>query len=197
MKYKDLSIEAKQVALEHHSNNAADYEWDEDIKADWVEKLESVGIYTDINSITWTGFWSQGDGASFTGSINLKEFLEAHPDIKNNNRALYITTIPFNGEAQCDWYIDLNKSSSRYHHEHTVGIDVSDRGCTLTDEDEMESLWVDAEEEILDQCRRYMKDIYRALETEYEYITGEEALIERDADYAEDGQETICFGEFL
>lgn len=197
MKYNELSDEAKQVALEHHSNNAADYEWDECIKADWVEKLESLGIYTDVKSICWTGFWSQGDGASFTGSINLKEFLEAHPDIKNNSRALYITTIPFNGEAQCDWYIDLIKSSSHYSHERTVGIDVSDMSCTLTGESEMESLWVDAEEDILEQCRDYMKEIYRELENEYDYITSQEALIERDADYAEDGQETVCFGEFL
>lgn len=188
MKYKDLSDEAKEVSLAEHSNNAADYSWDEYIKEDWVERLEKCGIYTDVNSILWEGFWSQGDGCSFTGNINLREFLEAHPDILDSNRALYITTIPFNGLAQCLWYPRLNRISSRYSHENTVALELDEIDCSTEDEDEMYAFWNDAKEQIKDQCREYMKQIYKELETEYEYITSEENLIERDADYTEDGR---------
>lgn len=190
MKYNDLSVEAKEVALAEHSNNAADYEWDEYIKEAWVERLESYGIYTDVKSICWEGFWSQGDGCSFTGSINLKEFLEAHPDIKDSNRALYITTVPFNGEAQCQWYPRLNRISSRYSHENTVALELDELGeiaCAVEDEDEMYAFWNDAKEQIQTQCRSYMKEIYKELENEYDYITSQEALIDRDLDYTEDG----------
>jgi hypothetical protein len=197
MKYKDLSIEAKQVALEHHSNNAADYEWDEDIKEYWVEKLEGLGISTSVNDIKWTGFWSQGDGCSFTGDINLRVFLESHKDIVNHNAELYLTTIPFDGVARCYYYPKLTRNRHQYYHESTISLDCDEIDCYTEDEDEMYGLWTDVEGDIIEQCRSYMKDIYRALSEEYEYITGEEALIERDADYAEDGEETICFGEFL
>jgi hypothetical protein len=188
MKYQDLSVEAKEVALAEHTNNSADYDWSESVKEDWVERLEKCGIYTDVKSILWEGFWSQGDGASFTGSIDLKEFLEAHPDILDSNRALYITTVPFNGEAQCVWCPKLNRISHRYSHENTVALELDDEiDCYTEDEDEMYAFWNDAKEQIIDQCREYMKQIYKELEAEYEYITGEESLIEADRDYTEEG----------
>lgn len=186
MKYKDLSVEAKEVALAEHSNNAADYDWSESVKEDWVERLEKCGIYTDVTSIEWTGFWSQGDGASFTGSIDLREFLEAHPDIRDSNRALYITTVPFNGEAQCGWDINLNRISHRYSHENTVALELDELiECDAKDEDEMYAFWNDAKEQIKDQCREYMKQLYKELENEY--TISEKALIEADRDYTEDG----------
>lgn len=191
MKYQDLSVEAKEVALQEHSNNAADYSWADDVRERWVEKLETYGIYTDTNSICWEGFWSQGDGCSFTGSINLKEFLEAHRDILDSNRALYITTVPFNGESLCFWYPKLSRISHNYSHENTVALEldeIDEIDCYPADEDDMYAFWNDAKEQIIYQCREYMRQIYKELEAEYEYITSEENLIEADNDYTADGR---------
>jgi hypothetical protein len=188
MKYQDLSDEAKEVALDEHKNNAADYSWDDDTKQYWVEKLEAKGIFVDENDIQWTGFWSQGDGLSFTGDIALRTFMEEHSMIRENHKELYLSSVPFNGEALADWYIRLTRMSHNYSHAHTVQIEVSDLICSAHDEDGMWELWAQAENEILNQCRDYMGEMYCELEKEYEYIISEKALIEAEGEYTADGR---------
>ena len=64
--FNELSEEQKQEVLDRHRGYDVDhFEWFEYTIDDYKEILEIIGFY-DID-INFSGFWSQGDGASFTG----------------------------------------------------------------------------------------------------------------------------------
>lgn len=178
MQYKELSDTAKEHAFERHQEYAVsgDYYWWESTEEYWAEKLESLGIYTSTQQMFFSGFGNQGDGACFTGSINLREFLEAHLDLKKEHAKLYMAVIPFDGRgAACEYFdIELTRhGSTNYNHEKSVHLGSWDLNILpeLDDEEgeDYERLFVDAEADIEWQCREYMKELYRELEAEHDY----------------------------
>ena len=70
MKYSELSPEAQKIA---HENYQPEF-WDNCVIEDAKEQGRLRGF--EIDKIYYSGFWSQGDGASWTGTINLTKFLE-------------------------------------------------------------------------------------------------------------------------
>ena len=199
MMYKELSDTAKEQAFKRHVEYAQsnDYYWWESIQEYWVEKLEGLGIYTDTNKMHFSGFGSQGDGACFTGSINLKEFLEAHPDLKKEHVNLYMAVVPFDTRgAACEYYdLELTRhGSTNYNHEKSVHLGSWDLNILpeLDDEEgeDYERLIIDAEADIEWQCREYMKEIYRDLEKEHEYRQSMECFLDSVdyQDFNEDGE---------
>jgi hypothetical protein len=177
MQYKELSDEAKEQAFKRHQEYAQsnDYYWWESVEEYWVEKLEALGIHTSLEQMHFSGFGSPGDGACFTGSINLKQFLEAHPDLKKEHAKLYMAVIPFDHRgAACEYYdIELSRIlGSNYSHHNTVHLGSWDLNILpeLDDEEgeDYERLFIDAKADIEAQCRDYMKEIYRDLEKDFQ-----------------------------
>jgi hypothetical protein len=201
MMYKELSDEAKEQAFKRHQEYAQsnDYYWWESTQEYWAEKLEGLGIYTATDSMHFSGFGSQGDGACFTGSINLKEFLEAHPDLKKEHVNLYMAVVPFDTRgAACEYFdIELTRVlgiKSSYSHENTVQLGSWDLNILpeydTEDGEDYERLIIDAEADIEWQCREYMKELYKDLEKEYEYMQSMECFLEEVdyKDFNEDGE---------
>jgi hypothetical protein len=199
MQYKELSDTAKEHAFKRHVEYAQsdDYYWWETVMEDWVDRLSAVGISTSLEQMHFSGFHNQGDGACFTGSINLREYLEAHPDLKQEHIKLYMAVIPFDHRgAACEYYdINLTRDSgSNYSHDKTVHLGSWDLNILPeydTEEGEdYERLFEDAEADIEWQCREYMKEIYRELEKEYEYMQSMECFLEEVdyKDFNEDGE---------
>lgn len=187
MQYKELSDTAKEHAFERHQEYAQsnDYFWWESTEEYWVEKLEGLGIYTDTDKMHFSGFRSQGDGACFTGSINLREFLEAHPDLKQEHVNLYMAVVPFDTRgAACEYYdIELTRvGGSHYNHEKSVHLGSWDLNILPeldNDEGEDYELYMmEAESDITEQCREYMKEIYRELEAEHDYQQSIDCFLE-------------------
>ena len=88
--FSELSDKAKEKALNHYRYLNVDYaDWDEYILEEEEKKLESLG-YSDVN-ILYSGFWTQGDGACFTASIDIKKWLEAHK-LTNKYKLLYVNS---------------------------------------------------------------------------------------------------------
>ena len=197
MQYKELSDTAKEHAFERHREYAQSndyYRW-ESLQEYWVEKLESLGIYTSTKQMFFSGFGNQGDGACFTGSINLRKFLEAHPDLKKEHAKLYMAVIPFDHRgAACEYYdIELTRhGSTNYNHEKSVHLGSWDLNILPeldTEEDEdYERLFIDAEADIEAQCREYMKELYRELEAEHDYQQSMECFLE-EVDYKDFDEE--------
>jgi hypothetical protein len=197
MQYKDLSEAAQAYAFKMFQEYAQsnDYFWWESTEEYWAEKLEGLGIYTDTNKMHFSGFHSQGDGACFTGSINLKEFLEAHPDLKKEHAKLYMAVIPFDHRgAACEYYdLKLTRHGfTNYNHEKSVHLgswDINILPEYDTEEGEdYERLIIDAEADIEGQCRDYMKELYRDLEKDYEYMQSMECFLE-EVDYKDFDEE--------
>ena len=196
MNYKELSDEAKEHAYQEFKEyRTTDTYWWEPVFEDWDARLQGVGISTSIEQMHFSGFHSQGDGACFTGRIYLREFLEAHPDLKKEHARLYIAVIPFDDRgAACEYFdIELTRvGGSHYNHENTVHLGTWDLNILpeLDDEEgeDYERLIIDAEADIEEQCREYMRQLYRDLEKEYEYMQSIECFLE-EVDYKDFDEE--------
>lgn len=161
--------------------------WDTTIEQ-FVEDMAEKGIITDTEKVWFRGFWSQGDGACFAGSLDTMKFFAAHPDVLEgfpNHKHM----IEVGGD---DFSIQV-KQDGRYSHEYTMSltlmydVDLEDHFDTDTAlgkwayeqhdkgiDDELH----DFEDAVLEIVRGYAKTLYKNLEEEYEYLTSDEAVKE-------------------
>lgn len=180
MQYSELSKEAKETALIEHQERVSCFEWWDYIYDEWIDKLERLGIYTSAPDIEFSGFGSQGDGASFIGRVVLREFMEAHDLVRDNHPELYLSSVGFNADPRAEFIIRLSRDNHRYSHSNTVSLEWSliecDRWC---DEYEyVEFLMEEAETDIISQCRDYMDELYKDLEATYDCNQSEEGFLE-------------------
>ena len=155
------------------------------IDIDHVPKSSSCGI-------SFTGFHSQGDGASFTGWLNLKEFLEAHKDILMKVPELYHMLGTAGQEPLVAIECSLVRVNARYYHEKTVELIWDVQWVDESVDDELipiGDLMNFIEDDIQDQCRVYMKDVYVKLKEYYDYLLSEQCLIDNDLRYTAEGEE--------
>ncbi|MCJ7808182.1 MAG: hypothetical protein MUP73_05725 [Dehalococcoidia bacterium] len=187
MKYTELNEAAQAKAFDTFQSYVDDFEWAESLLGDWIEKLLEVGIITTREGIQWSGFWSQGDGASFTGEIYLRKFLESHPDLRLAHRELYMSTVPIGNEgAACEYCPVITRHRHNYSHENTVHIGECQVEVMwdyeLEELEELQThyheLFTAAEEDIEEKCRYYMRELYSDLSDEYECQTGMAAFLE-------------------
>lgn len=91
------------------ANNPSDW-WDEPIMEGFHEEMEAAGL-SDVE-VEWSGFWSQGDGASFKAKVRGDE------DTKKFVReTLGLTVLD---EVLENIYISINRISTRYSHANTM-----------------------------------------------------------------------------
>ena len=64
LKFTELSEAQQNKVIDKLSDLNTDHDWYEYIYEDYMSKLKALGFY-DIK-FEFSGFWSQGDGASFT-----------------------------------------------------------------------------------------------------------------------------------
>lgn len=147
--FDELSESAKQNAIKQLWDINVDYEWYDYLIDEFKDQLHFAG-FSDVD-IRFSGFYSQGDGLSFTGRFNNKDI--------NKNADIYYQSIKdflqYIEHKHC--YFSIDRISSRYSHENTVTSD---------------------NEYCLEYCRSIMQEFYRALQQEYEYLTSESAIIE-------------------
>jgi hypothetical protein len=75
LSYDELTEEQKLKVLEKLSDINVDWEyWHEGVTDDFKHVLELLG-YSDIETF-FTGFWSQGDGASFSATFSIPQNAE-------------------------------------------------------------------------------------------------------------------------
>jgi len=181
MRYSELSPEAQKKAHEAYQPD----QWDDFVIEDAKEQGKLRGF--EIDKIHYSGFWSQGDGASWQGTIDIKKFLEweeqqEKPLLNDFQRVLlgagakYISSISITCHG-------------RYSHSHTmllassvnelaIGAELSDgpyAGMRGEDYEELLNEHVDEIDEIiLSAARDYADEIYKDLEAAYEYECSEE-----------------------
>jgi hypothetical protein len=167
-KYNELSDEAKKKALDWMRGTAyLDYEWYDFLIQAWKEKLENAGFVEP--KIRFTGFWSQGDGASFDCKrIDIAKWLKAEDYLKKFSSLA--KQIEDEAIVAC---IDKNVYGNNYCHERTRYVEISDDGT-----DGIDLALVDELEKLMEQHRLSLcEDIYKELEKEYEYLMSDEVVI--------------------
>jgi hypothetical protein len=146
--YDELSEEAKEKAIEAMSDINTHDRLYEHVYEKWIEKLEEMGFSKP--KIYFSGFYSQGDGASFEC-----EYVDAQKILGNK---------PFSGQIQCNFVrgVDrpyLNATYSTFWEERDLSTELDD----LCDE-------------LLEIYRDVCYEIYDSLRKEYEYLIGREAI---------------------
>jgi hypothetical protein len=164
-------------------------DWAEHVLDDWKEKLESLG-YSDPE-IQYSGFWTQGDGASFT--CKQVPLPDKDPAVIKAWEELCLAA-GLIGEPISEDIADLAhggvyRTCHRSCHENTVSIDWEWNDPPYIDcptpeglEPFIEALKADVEtyfENLEDTVKDLCRQIYSDLEDEYEYLTSDEAIAER------------------
>ena len=175
-----------KVEVGQHKDELIEKYHDINVDNDWWEytygefKLDMLIKGITVNNINFSGFYSQGDGASFTGRIDMCQFLKVHGLEEH-----YMGAVFFAGQGEL--YADIRRGSSRYCHEHSVEATlIEDTYNNFDDETRfdiytrMEEVlndeWQDLEEQVNNICRSYMQDLYHKLRDEYESLTSREAI---------------------
>ena len=172
--YADLNEAQKEKAIEimrDLENQDSTPFWSTCILDDWKADLETeYGITEAV--IYWSGFSSQGDGASISTDyyIDIEKFLRKCK-VWSKFRVLH------NIVDREEIHAKVERSSSRYSHENTVGGSVEldyNIDWTSTQEANAERL----EEFLTDTIRDLSRTLYRELEKENDYQQSDEALWE-------------------
>lgn len=217
MKEAAAKGEVSFSAYEHARNFCADantdHDWWDCTVETWKNALAEIG-FLDAD-IRFSGFWSQGDGASFTASVDAEKIISlfvsppapldqisVDADEKEvfapwlmrkvggvHRREDFAALLPLAKDGELE--ISMHRTSRRYSHSRTVGIDLEYR--EPYNPDALESL-ADAAanggeidyDYLTDHLRTAVeslyhdlcKSLYADLRDEYEYLTGEEAAIE-------------------
>jgi hypothetical protein len=181
---------AKQRKLieKHRYWNVEHINWWDCTYDDFVEYAAKRGFDTMPKSISFSGFWSQGDGASFTGLIDVPKFI-----IHHELGAAYPWIMKLFEHGGCI-YAKVERISHRYAHENTCQVDLSDfdgftavidakgddtRFAVLEQWDaqlqsDIDQLMKDLESTRIDLCQH----LYEQLEAEYDYLTSDDAVWE-------------------
>ena len=195
--FEELSPKAQQNALENNRDFSVDYDgWEDGVTEGFKKDMKNIGI--DDITISYTGFNSQGDGASFTSDdIDTRKFFDA-VGIKSNkalnmegdderssgeNSEFYdlLDTMEEIGQGDRnrikpeDLRVWIVRTDSRYYHYNTVAARVE----TWDEPDGWEEPYGFLDElgdKVTDYVRGLCKDLYRKLEDEYDYLTSDESV---------------------
>jgi hypothetical protein len=189
----EQEADRKQRLIEHHRdiNVGWSTEWWDGVYEIWTEKMKKAGI--DATDMAFSGFWSQGDGASFLCSAYGKEvsrFMRRHALVREFPGIWFWARRKYQRIN-----ITSQRAGSNYCHANTVSVEAApdwDFEVPVDDPEELdlrEQLLVtmgamadaelsDFDKRVEDICRNYMRDFYADLEKEHDYLTSDEAVWE-------------------
>lgn len=202
MKFNELSEEAKdKVRAANHPDT--EYEWWDCLEEDYKADGEERGF--DIENMYWSGFSSQGDGACWKGRVNTLTFLRYHLKPEHPQFAQYQVLLELIEQGWVDRSVRVTQSG-HYSHQYTMETDTPDLVGYGTDDVLESGVLMGASVEVLcestnintlldefqlwmrDEARNYAGEYYKALEKAYDWLCSDEAIIDRDADYDEEGE---------
>jgi hypothetical protein len=183
-KYDELSDRAKDnVRAKYICPVDLDYVID-----DAKREGEKFGFM--IDEVLYSGFSSQGDGASWTGTIQLQRFLEHHLKEDHPDYARYTVLLTLIEDGWTAPRVTISRKSFMYNHSNTMQIDQQYMGYGATTEDAViraacplqganvqelydgiliDGLLDDLYEWALKEAKNYADHIYDLLEQAYEY----------------------------
>jgi hypothetical protein len=181
----------EELLTAYRGVNVEDFWWDP-IYASFEVRMLTHGV--EVEEIYHTGFWSQGDGACFTGHVtDWTVFLKS---IGEDGNAALVRL------AKDHWTLKVSHNRRSYYHEESVYLD-SDLPAPVGDQDDVEwfveqcspyspedfrtTAWlatirqVDVDNLVAkarEVFRNHMRQLYRDLEAEYEHLTSDELVWE-------------------
>lgn len=187
-RFDALPKSVRVKVLEEHRDTNTHYDWWDYVYDQFKEDMDNVGI--DVEQVYFSGFWSQGDGACFEGRVcDWGKFLVS----VGYDHSILVE------HAETYWTLSV-KHSGHYNHEHCTSFTSVLELPTGPDDDDFASDYfnVDSdpvksavqlavlsqysedsfEREFTEALRSHMRDLYRRLEQEYDYLTSDEAILD-------------------
>lgn len=191
-KFEELVEPAKAKVREWYAQNTDSY---------WAEcaignaKVEGRKRGFDIDDVQWSGFHSQGDGASWQGGVLIRPFLDFHLKGDNPDFARYTVLAELVDNEFVDDSFPIYRRAFMYNHSKTMqterptaedassrtlhkGILAGADSAELYESIDIDDVIDRLTEWALDEARSYADDIYKQLEKEYEYEMSDEHIQE-------------------
>jgi len=184
----ELSGAAKESARIWYRDQGLHDEWYDFVYEDFetICKILGVTLATtpvrlygggtrDKPQIWWTGFWNQGDGASFSGRYSYARgsarAIRAHApkDAELHRIADELQAVQRRNFHQLHASI---RQSGRYCHEYTMAIEVE------RDSPTWQPMTDGAEDAVIEALRDLARWLYRQLRSQYEHQTSDDAVDE-------------------
>lgn len=127
-KFSELEGRAKDKASEKMREWITNHDWWEGVY-EWA-KEDGAKRGFEIEDIRFSGFWSQGDGASWTGSVDVKQFVEwmlEQPEDTPEHRWIdadrhrYLCLIELMKDGWVERNVNVTRNGYHYVHEQTTG----------------------------------------------------------------------------
>lgn len=186
----ELSPESREKALEKLRVDYPYGDWWDGVYEDAKEIGKLMGF--DIDRIYFSGFWSQGDGACFEGSLGyakgcLKKVKEHAPQ----DEELHKLAERWQDIQRRYFYQISGQVSQRGHYSHSgcthFSIDFGEWNGMSTYSTEYDS----AEDDVKQIVREFMDWIYKRLEEEYWFLVSDEQVLDmaraNEYQFEEDG----------
>ncbi|WP_430440995.1 antitoxin of toxin-antitoxin stability system [Shinella sp.] len=187
-KFEELSIRARETARAWYREGGFDYEWYEFVFEDFGRICECLGVRLktspvhlvgggtrDEPRIHFTGFWSQGDGASFQALYSYRKGApSAIRDYAPKDTTLHGIADGLQAIQRRNFYQLRADVSHRgnYYHEYCMAISVRRESLNYQD------MTADAEDTVIEALRDLARWLYRQLESEYNALTSDEMVDE-------------------
>lgn len=176
-KFDELSDKAKEKARDWYRELGFDYEWWDDTYAEAKEIGKAMGIT--IEDIRFSGFWSQGDGASFTGTYeyagNAELAVKQYAPTDEKLHAIAAEFDRLQGLYNGNLHADIRRSNSmNYVHSNMMDCDAYD----IDAEGDDSQLGAHEEKPLLNNFKSYANWIYTQLESTHEALTSDESVDE-------------------
>lgn len=191
----ELPEDVQQKACEKFNEHGLDHDWWEDTYSDFETICEIIGV--DIGrrqnskgsepKIYFSGFWSQGDGASFFGRYRYakdskKKIREHAPQDTELHR---IADALFDIQKAHSYTLaaEITSLGSNYSHSNTMSVESYHETKEITSETYKE----------VQRLLRSLADwLYKGLQAEHEYLTSFESFKEQceanEYEFTEDGR---------
>lgn len=181
--FNELSDKAKKKALDSNREINVYDSWYQFVYEDAKEIAAIFGL--NIDEIYFSGFWSQGDGACFTGSYSFKK----------NSLSLLKSYLGENAEQSEPYRIAKVLQGIQRKQFYSVECEIAQRG-TYSHSNTMYLSLFDAkrydetENDVLRCLRAFADWIYKSLQKEYEYQTSDDAVTKQlqEFDFTENGK---------
>ena len=176
--FAELSDKAKQKALEKMYDINVHDDWFDSVYEDFKMICECLGITLssrrsgkfDEPCIYFSGFSSQGDGACFEGSYSyVKGASKAIRDHAGLDKELHRIADNLQALQKANFY-QLTAGIENRHRGYSISVDVN-----RYDDKAISEATEDAVKELMNDLCSWL---YKSLESEYDYMTSDAAIIE-------------------
>lgn len=195
MRFTELTPKAKAYALDKY-NNSEDYWYEHTLEQ---AKEDGLALGFHIDDIAFSGFSSQGDGASWMGHIHLGEYIDANIKDDDPKQASYMVMREL---IRNEWIerMEVDRPSFMYSHsgtmrnggarDHAYDVAADDyyflgggilKGASvreLYDSINGEYLLFELCERAFNHAKEYADDIYKKLRADYDHYSSEEVFAE-------------------